>query len=94
MFYTTEEIFSFSGGMVMLGDILVWTKVQSAVTHFVSFDYNKDDEWSPTSGEDGSDQHLPLLLYSASAYINHPKVHVTTNATVNTVARWLEGKGD
>lgn len=44
MFYTTEEIFSFSGGMVMLGDILVWTKVQSAVTHFVSFDYNKDDE--------------------------------------------------
>jgi hypothetical protein len=94
MFYTTEEIFSFPGSMVMLGDILVWTKVQSAVSQLVSFDYNKADEWSPTSGADCSNQHLPLLLYSASAYINHPKVHVTTNATVNRVARWLEGKGD
>jgi len=34
MFYKTEEIFSSSGSMVILGAILVCTKVQSAVIIF------------------------------------------------------------
>jgi len=44
MFYTTEEIFSCSGGMVILGAILASTKVKSAISYFVLFDYNKAEE--------------------------------------------------
>jgi hypothetical protein len=87
MFYTTEEIFSHSGGMVILVAILVCTKVQSTVSYFVFFDYNKADEKSPTGGVDVSNQHLPSLLYSSSANINNSAVFITTNNTVYRVVR-------
>jgi hypothetical protein len=61
MFYTTEEIFFFSGGMAILGAILVCTKVKSAVSYFVSFEYDKVEEQNPTSGMDVSNQHLPFF---------------------------------
>jgi hypothetical protein len=67
MFYKTEEIFSSSGGMVIFGAILVCTKVQSAVSYFVLFDYNKAEEQGPTGGVDISNQHLPSMLYSSPA---------------------------
>jgi len=87
MFYTTEEIFSCSGGMVILGAILVCTKVQSAILYFVLFDYNKAEGKSPAGGMDVSNQHLSSLLYSSSANINHPAVFITTNNIVYRVAR-------
>ena len=87
MFYTTEEIFSCSEGMVILGDILVCTKVQSAISYFVLFLCNRAEEKSPTGGVDFSKQHLPSLLYSSSANTNHPAVFITMNNIVYTVVR-------
>jgi len=87
MFYTTEEIFSCSGGMVILGAILVCTKVQSAISYFVLFDHKKTEEQSPTGGMDVGNQHLPSLLYYSSADINHPAVFITMNNTVYRVVR-------
>jgi hypothetical protein len=50
---------------VLLGSILACTKVKSAISYFVLFNYNKAEEKSPTGGMDGSNQHLPSLLYSS-----------------------------
>lgn len=73
--------------MVIMGAILVCTKVQSAVSYFMLFDHNKAEEQSPTGGMDVSNQHLPSLLYYSSADINYPAVFITTNNTVYRVAR-------
>jgi hypothetical protein len=61
----------------MLGAILVCTTLQSAVSYFVLFDYNKAEEQSPTGGMDVSNQHLPSLLYFSSVNIYHPAVFIT-----------------
>lgn len=71
----------------MLGAILVCTKVQSAVSYFVSFEYDKVEEQNPTGGMDVSNKHLPFLLHSCSVNINHPKVIITKNSTSTRVAR-------
>jgi hypothetical protein len=73
MFYTTEEIFFCSGDMVILGAILVCTKVQSAVSYFVSFKYIMVEEQSPTGGMDVSNQQLPLL--TAFFFSEHQPAH-------------------
>lgn len=52
---------------MILGAILVCTKVQSDISYFVLFNFSKAEEQGSTGGMDISDQHLPSILYSSSA---------------------------